>query len=326
MSPVLSVYLDACRFFSAIVVFLSHLSGQRFTGGIFWQFGPYGNQAVTVFFVLSGFVIAYVAFERHNTARSYAVARFARVYSVAAPTLLVTFILDQIGQSVNPGMYTSEWGFAGDKQLLRYLTAMTFTGRVWWAGLSVGSNLPYWSLQYEVWYYFMFGIILFVPRQIRWPCLIIASVAAGPPIMVLFPLWLMGVATYFIIKRSTISRRQGIMLAVVSVLFWLLNEVLKSIFGQILIGEMFSRKMLFDDYVVATLFSAHIVGVHGATRRWSPADGKLFQLVRWLAGGSFSIYLLHLPIGQFLASITPWPATTTATRVFVLGVVSQCVV
>jgi peptidoglycan/LPS O-acetylase OafA/YrhL len=57
---------------------------------------------VDVFFVLSGFVIAFVTTERESDGRSFAIARLARVYSVALPALVVTFVLDAIGRSIKP--------------------------------------------------------------------------------------------------------------------------------------------------------------------------------------------------------------------------------
>ena len=68
----MSIYLDVVRLSAAMVVFLGHVSGGRMTGGFLWQLNPYMSQAVTVFFVLSGFVIAFVAEEREHTAQAYA--------------------------------------------------------------------------------------------------------------------------------------------------------------------------------------------------------------------------------------------------------------
>src|ERR1700742_1917757 len=80
-----SLYLDLVRFLAALAVFVSHICGQRFTGGLLWQSEPYGDEAVDVFFVLSGFVIGYVTDGRETSTRSFAVARLARIYSVALP-------------------------------------------------------------------------------------------------------------------------------------------------------------------------------------------------------------------------------------------------
>ena len=68
MTKALSLYLDALRFGAAFTVFLSHYG--KFNGGLFWQIQPYGVTAVIVFFVLSGFVIAWVTEARNGLSRN----------------------------------------------------------------------------------------------------------------------------------------------------------------------------------------------------------------------------------------------------------------
>jgi len=58
----LSVLLDLVRTLAACTVFLAHLSLPRFGGeAIYPIFEPYAHSAVIVFFVLSGFLISWVA-------------------------------------------------------------------------------------------------------------------------------------------------------------------------------------------------------------------------------------------------------------------------
>jgi peptidoglycan/LPS O-acetylase OafA/YrhL len=59
-------------------------------GGILWPFTYMGSEAVMAFFVLSGFVIAYVADQRETTLQAFAAARLARLYSVIIPAMLLT--------------------------------------------------------------------------------------------------------------------------------------------------------------------------------------------------------------------------------------------
>ena len=92
----LSIYLDLVRFLAALMVFVVHANYERFTGGLplLWHFKDLGNDAVMVFFVLSGFVIAYVAAHKERTIEEYAASRFARLYSVVVPALILTMLLD----------------------------------------------------------------------------------------------------------------------------------------------------------------------------------------------------------------------------------------
>ena len=106
-----SLYLDLIRFFAAAMVFVTHASYERFTGG--WMreigLGSFGNDAVVVFFVLSGLVIAYVCHAREKTLRDYALSRAARIYSVVIPCLLLTVILDFAGSRINYAPYAGWW-------------------------------------------------------------------------------------------------------------------------------------------------------------------------------------------------------------------------
>ena len=52
-----------------------------------------------VFFVLSGFVIAYVSEQKEHTLREYSISRLARLWSVAVPALILTIALDQLGRA-----------------------------------------------------------------------------------------------------------------------------------------------------------------------------------------------------------------------------------
>src|SRR5438270_9524015 len=105
MPIVQSLHLDLMRGAAALAVFVSHFGLHRISGGLFWQAQPYGHDAVILFFVLSGYVIAWVAERREPDLRAYAVNRLSRLYSVVVPAILLTVIADAIGQRVGPAVY-----------------------------------------------------------------------------------------------------------------------------------------------------------------------------------------------------------------------------
>jgi len=74
-----SVYLDLARTFAALAVLLDHAIPLFDLPWI----ADYGHQAVIVFFVLSGYVIANIAETREATPRAFLVARFSRLWSVS---------------------------------------------------------------------------------------------------------------------------------------------------------------------------------------------------------------------------------------------------
>src|SRR3954467_15833841 len=100
-----SLYLDVVRFAAALMVFLEHLRAHTRSGfGHFWaahpfwysHFNLFSQTAVTVFFVLSGYVIAHVLATRERTPVDYVASRLARLYSVVLPALLLTAICNYL--------------------------------------------------------------------------------------------------------------------------------------------------------------------------------------------------------------------------------------
>lgn len=106
MNKNFSLYLDIVRFVAALAVFLDHLSSKPFTENVlFHAFGLYGQLAVIVFFVLSGYVIAFVTATKELDAKSFFVARVSRIYSVVILALILTLLLDNIGMIFNGDFY-----------------------------------------------------------------------------------------------------------------------------------------------------------------------------------------------------------------------------
>jgi peptidoglycan/LPS O-acetylase OafA/YrhL len=311
-----SLHLDLVRFLAALTVFVSHICGQRFTGGLLWQSEPYGDEAVDVFFVLSGFVIGYVTDGRETSARSFAVARLARIYSVALPALVTTFILDAIGRAVRPDLYAEWWGYLSDDRFLQFASSLIFCNRLWWLHVTQGSNVSYWSLSYEVWYYIIFSIAVFGgERRLAWA--LFAAVVAGPNIISLFPLWLLGVLSYRLCSQVMINSKAGSAISVASLALWTGYELWawKTSLRHIGPTDIVRRDQILQDYIVGVLFAANLVGFHAASRSWGVArHERLAKCIRWAAGATFTIYLFHVPIAQFLTTIVPWPPTSWATR------------
>ncbi len=320
-----SIYLDLCRFVAALAVLLFHLRAQRLTGGFAWQMEPYGSQAVTVFFVLSGFVIAYVAETRERDPAAYAAGRIARIYSVALPALAATFALDAAGRALAPGLYTTDWGFQDGNRLIEAVTGLLFVHEWWFVRVVPGSNLPYWSLGFEVWYYAVFGLAVFAPPRLRWWLAGAALLVAGPKIACMFPLWLLGVLAWHVASRRRPGPRVGLALWAGSLLAYIGYELLARRFGRPfgLAPEVLKRPELAQDYLVAVLFATNLVGLDAAAPLFSRVLGAVARPVRWLAGATFTLYLFHMPLAQFLAACVAayagWAPGSGASRVIVLG-------
>lgn len=160
-----------------------------------------------LFFVLSGFVIAFTTAAKQRGAIDYTKARMARLYSVVVPALLVTLLCDAVGRSINPGAYDG-WWFNGGSLLEQVLRALTFSSQVGGENIRIGTNGPFWSVAYEAWYYAAFGIAMFARGWRRVALLLLVMIVAGLPIALLAPCWLMGVALHRLTTRTDFSHIQ----------------------------------------------------------------------------------------------------------------------
>src|SRR5438128_2185162 len=141
MTNALSLYLDGLRFGAAFAVFVSHYAVGRISGGLFWQVAGYGRTAVLVFFVLSGFVIAWVTETRERSLEEYALSRVARLYSVIIPAFVVTAALDHLAMAVDPRLYGAEWGHGTSHPVLGFALSAVFLGESWTLTMLPGLNV-----------------------------------------------------------------------------------------------------------------------------------------------------------------------------------------
>ena len=302
MPASLSLYLDLVRFLAAIAVLLFHLWPQWFPDfPLPWP----GHAAVIVFFVLSGYMIAHAAHQPGVDLRTYLQHRAARILSVALPALLLSVL-------VAPFVGTTPIHSSGPMELSpaefwgRILASLLFIAQSWNLTLAPPYNQPYWSLCYEVWYYVMYGAWLFAPRRWRGPALLFAALCAGPKILVLAPVWLMGVATWHL--RGRLPRGAAApfffgFMAAGLMLFWfdvsalLRNRLL--VFWPQLVQQLHESALFIGDYLLGLAVAGNFLGAIALGERLKPLF-RIEQPVRFAASYSFSIYLYHMPLALLL--------------------------
>jgi len=286
----------------------------------------YGAPAVTVFFVLSGYVIAYVVATRERDARTFTISRISRLYSVVVPALAVTLMLDLWGASINPVLYASRivspepitaTGYVASFFLVNEFQAFGFHG------IGPGSNGPWWSLSFEAAYYLLAGVALFARRGIAIIAGLIILAIVGRTIIALLPLWALG---YFLFRwRETLASalphpRLCWVLSIGAILAipWLLRSSPDMNFGvHFPWARQELNRNLAQDYAIAVAIAVHLVAADkmlaGVT--WSPA--RAVPVIRFLGATTFPLYALHRPAMFFLAAISPWPAASVAGIAFV---------
>ncbi|MFA6967142.1 acyltransferase family protein [Bosea sp. (in: a-proteobacteria)] len=146
--------LDLARAVAASYVVLHHLAqSYGLTGGAGIVF-RFGQEAVLIFFLLSGFVIFANEKDRALDTRAYFVRRIQRIY----PLLLVAMAVSCL-VALHNGTFDEQFSW---QELLGNLLSLEDV-----SGLKPGvlvepfmGNSPLWSLSYEVAFYVMFPLIL----------------------------------------------------------------------------------------------------------------------------------------------------------------------
>ena len=322
-----SLYLDIVRIAAAFLVFLSHYGAQRLTGGLLWQFSPYGAVAVDLFFVLSGFVIAHVLATREADPFDFAVSRLARIYSVALPALAFTFAADAIGMLGHAGPYLDWPTYDPSHRLWQFVAGALFLNEFAGHETLIGSNGAYWSLGFEVWYYIIFGLFWFLPRRWNLLAAAVALAAVGAKVAVMFPLWLLGFGLYRIVPRLRLGFSTAVGLWFGTVALAALTQLLLPDRQPLWQPFALDGSRLLDylyHYVIGLLFAINIAAFDAFGGRLRAPLGRIAGAVRWLAGASFTLYLFHLPLLHVLVAWSPWPKGSPISRALLMVVVPLC--
>jgi peptidoglycan/LPS O-acetylase OafA/YrhL len=310
MKKEFSIYLDLVRFMASVMVVIYH-SNIRAVITEKLPFSNHGHAAVIVFFVLSGYVISYISSTRENTPVEYWSSRLSRFYSLAIPAVLLCPLLDLAGEALAPQFYvdttthTMAW--------LRIVTSLLYLNEIWTVSIMSFSNVPYWSLCYEMWYYVLFAIIAFTRGSGRVLLMVVALVFLGPKIIVLAPLWILGVVLHRYQPLQHLAAWQNWLLFLSSWPLYIAfqhfemteygSQLLLRLIGEKWHHEAAFSKFFIMDYPLALIIAANFIGFRGIAHHFSAPLLAAEKPIRWLSGYTFSLYILHQPLLQFYAAL-----------------------
>ena len=291
--------VEMARGFAAFYVLTYDLfestSGRLGVAGVALRFGP---EAVMLFFVISGFVIAYSVAKKPMTFREYFVRRFRRIYPLFLVALLLG-VADYVYFRKQPIPVRELAGNLFMLQDLGYLKPGTWFAP--FAGIA-----PLWSLAYEWWFYLLFfPLWTLVPKT--WQLPVVAAISTVALItyvhlpnqicafLMYFILWWTGAELareFTTTGKVTVAGQRRTMLAlgsfaVVSVFFLLRAPV----FGPPRWGgfPILQIRQIVGAFVV-------LVGALVWNRaRWIGFH-QIFRPFLWVAPISYAIYLFHVPL------------------------------
>lgn len=335
--------MDAIRGLAAILVMFGHSRDLFFsvlnarptaTNHVEHPMITLGNEAVMIFFILSGYLVGgsvLRSFERNRWSwKDYLTKRLTRLWVVLLPALALSVALDYTGLHLFPEATSIYSGPGGQSEvsahLAQTLTPGIIAGNVFFVQTIIvplpGTDIPLWSLANEFWYYLLFPLLVlaFWPRRsmaVRVLCLLLAGgllLFVRVHIAVLFSIWLLGAAISLVPTRLPDR-----------VSFWL-SVVLSSLLLPVMI---LVRRLPIDLTVaqicVALYFAALLYVVLNRTRPARP--GLYAKVATLLSNLSYPLYLVHLPILVLLCAFVnrPWRQWTKTPAHFGLMVALDCV-
>lgn len=301
--------LEAVRGFAALYVVLHHIRG-NFDNKFIQTLLSFGQEAVILFFLLSGFVIFYSVRDINSLNFSeYLIKRLRRIYPIFLAALGIAYIAALVkgNNRVHADIATA----------LGNIFMLQDEGRgrpgVWFDVFS--GNSPLWSLSYEVWFYMLFFPISKFVNLNKQKVVVFYVSLSGTLLFFLLPNQISIFFSYFIIWWCGVElarqyRRDGIptlsgqttmllLLLCVGVL-WAANAILEaSSYPDASIGtypylQVRHFFVAFFFVLVSLLWArAGFLGFH-----------YVFGSFRSLAPVSYGIYLFHYPIVATRISVT----------------------
>jgi peptidoglycan/LPS O-acetylase OafA/YrhL len=301
----------------------------------------HGHAAVLVFFLISGYAIHYrqanliASGKQHVTDwKHYAWNRARRLYPPLLMALSLTFLLDTVGQHVNPSFYSGSVPAEVQVVLPQPTSWESLIGTLLFVqGIGTplfGTDGALWSLAYEGCFYAAYPLVLLLNRRLGpLPCLAaFAMVGVGAallmvgglnagilPVLALWPAWVAGV---FIadMRAGRIRISRG---------WWRAAALTPLAFAAIallhyLSGPSVAIVGILTDWIwVVAIFgplALLVAATHPARRRnWL---NRLLQPLHGLGAMSYSLYVIHMPVLALFSAVwlagraglpsTPWLA------------------
>lgn len=308
ITPSLSILLDAVRAVAALLVLGGHMVQKEIYTGPYPFSATMQHNAVIVFFVLSGLVIAHSVTSRNYTLKEYAIARAARImpvalFAVAFGTVLYAALVARGFASPVPASPYGELSVSAVVLPALFLSESgDGVGPVW--------NPPYWSLTYEVWFYIIFAAAFFLRGPSRWFWLAALCWVAGARILLMFPIWLLGAALVRYGARWEPTGLRAAQLGIVGVILCLVSNGLGAEVRDTIhsLATLYDYRIKFSEYFLTDyLFGTGIAMLFVAARpfaEWAGEGLRRFEgPIQWFAGFSFSLYILHWPMLSAMSAL-----------------------
>jgi peptidoglycan/LPS O-acetylase OafA/YrhL len=299
------VALDLLRGLAATVVLLAHVRGSSFVEfgslpadqktnivRLLFGFTRLGEEAVLVFFVLSGFLVGGQIITRARMGtfdvKIYAIDRCTRILLPLVPACLLTVIISLLVFNEGTGMFRPVANMVGMNGVL---------------APTLKHNAPLWSISFEIWFYIVGGAMGYLATRnaslgailIIAVCSIVFSIL-GPTYLLYWAFGALMVLCLNIRFKSTFFF-VGVSFALIGAVFHELSFPSKSFTNVSYIPIEASRALI----CIGVSFCLPFL-CSGSADRFL---GFLRQPARALSAVSYSMYVVHYPINYALETVFP---------------------
>jgi len=288
-----SAYLDTLRICAALSVLIYHVYFHWLPADkITIAFDRISHTAVIVFFVLSGYVIAYSTSKKNNSANDYFIARFSKLYSVVLPALILTGIAEYFIKVFSPELMLN---YGRNQSVSHYIISTLFCNEIWFYSAAPQLNMPLWSLSFEFWYYVIFGFFHYRKFQKKYPLLAIAAcLVAGPKILLMMPIWLFGYFAYKIPYRSIPNRFVNWYVIMISISFTFVLVYFVKPLSDLGTYPLVYASQFLTDWMIGAAIAIGLYFLPTTDARAKMSNTAL--IIRKIADLTFPLYVLHLPL------------------------------
>lgn len=299
----LSILMDHLRWISALLVMVGHIRQLYFVDyadvdqanlgwALFYGLSRLSHQAVLIFFLVSGAVIAGRFAHRSAWASfdllSFTVARLTRLWLVLLPVLLLCVALIALtpARLLPEGCTLDLATVLGNAFFLQEISVP-----------AICNNVPLWSLANEFWYYAITGAAVFSVSPHNATARGMAAAFVGLVLVFLlandawseknviayFPIWLLGAAV-FARRLPAPSVALGVTVFVAAFVIVRIPSLPVSFYARDLIFALAAFLLLLSarDVAPATVFARLMTRTSG--------------IAKTLAAQSYSLYLVHYPV------------------------------
>lgn len=267
------VLIDQARGLAALSVAWFHLTNQYHD--VVSSTGARGWLGVEAFFVISGFVIPnalanYPAGYRWRDFPDFLARRMIRLEPPYLASIALVLVLNAAAQRM-PGFQGAPSRFDLNQIMAHFLYLIPLTKYEW-------IQILYWTLAYEFVFYLAMAVLFpLIGRSSRWPGRIVAAILIGlvafGAISELIALFVMGFAAFRLASGSETRS------------------------GAIAMIAASSAAMLYTHAVPEALVGMLVAAALAAHRSLKRIPGKAGNACIWLGSVSYSLYLVHIPVG-----------------------------